>query len=421
VSVERPLRILPGIVIAEFAGTSLWFAGNAVLPDLQRAFGLPASALGSTTSAVLAGFIVGSLVSAIFALPDRFSPARIFAACCFAGAATNLLIARATTVEALMAVRFVTGITLAGVYPVGMKIAASWFPTGLGRALGFLVAALVLGTATPHLLRGLVEGFPWEYVIYSVSAFAALGGLLVLVAVGDGPALKKAPRLERNALSRVFSSRDFRSTSFAYFGHMWEIYAAWAFVPILLREQAVPRGLPETWIPALSFVYIGAGALGCIGGGLIASRFGSARVAFVQLAISGGCCLLGPLLPWLPWPIAALVLLVWGITIAGDSPQFSTLNAAAAPRELVGTGLTVVNSIGYALSIAAVQIVAALRPHVPLEMLFLLLGVGPLTGLFFLRRLTRPEADPSLAASAAAAKAAAPPPAAPDSIPAPAR
>jgi predicted MFS family arabinose efflux permease len=379
-----PRRILPAIVIAQLAGTSLWFAGNAILPDLQRRAGFSVEAIGDMATAVQLGFIVGTLLFSFFALVDRFSPRTIFLASALLGASCN-----ATTYFSgaylwpLLLLRFATGFFLAGIYPVGMKIASGWFDRDLGQALGFLVGALVLGTATPHLLG---RDLPWEGVMLFVSAIAALGGLVMYWLVPDGPYLRAGARFDPIAFAAIFRSPDFRASSFGYFGHMWELYAFWAFVPVYLSAQAGPD-TAASGASLWSFVIIGAGAVGCVLGGLLSRRYGSARIAFIQLAASGLCCLVSPLAFWLPQPAVMVVLVFWGIVVVGDSPQFSALNARYAPPHLVGSALTIVNCIGFAITILSIQLLNGALPVVGAQYLFLFLIPGPLLGLLALLRL----------------------------------
>lgn len=382
----RPRRILPVIVASQFAGTSLWFAGNAVVGDLQRQWGLAPDTLGYVTSSVQLGFICGTLVFAFFAIADRHSPRLVFFACSLLGALANLaLLAFDGGLAPLLALRFATGFFLAGIYPVGMKIAAGWYRTGLGNALGFLVGALVLGTAFPHLLRALGQSLPWQSVLAGVSAAAATGGVLMLALVPDGPHLARGAPFDPRALAVIFHSREFRASAFGYFGHMWELYAFWAFVPVALAARTSAEA-----VPGWSFAVIAAGALGCVAGGFASLRAGSARVAYAQLAASGACCLASPLLLAGPPALCLAVLVFWGVVVVGDSPQFSALNAANAPRELVGSALTIGNCIGFAITIASIQLLNALAGAVPVQYLFLLLAPGPLLGLLALRPLLRP-------------------------------
>ena len=383
-----PRRILPAIIVSQFAGTSLWFAGNAVLADLQRAWQLPAEALSYTTSAVQLGFIAGTLVFAFLAIADRVSPRIVFFVCALAGAAANLgVYALAGGVWSLAAFRFLTGFFLAGIYPVGMKIASGWYRGDLGNALGFLVGALVVGTAFPHLLRALGGTWPWETVLVAASAVAALGGVLMLAAVPDGPHLARAPHFDPRALAAIFRSPRFRASAFGYFGHMWELYAFWAFVPFALAAHAAAAGGRELNVPLWAFAVIAAGFLGCAGGGLASLRIGSARVAFAQLAASGACCVLSPLAFHAPTPVYLAFLVLWGIVVVGDSPQFSALNAQNAPRERVGSALTIANCIGFAITIGSIQLLGALAAAASPALLFLALAPGPVLGLIALRPL----------------------------------
>ncbi len=385
----RPGRILPVIVVSQFAGTSLWFAGNAVLGDLQDQWGLGADAVGYVTSAVQLGFIVGTLIFAFLAISDRYSPRKVFFLCSLLGALSNFgvyLFAEGTA--SLLALRFTTGLFLAGIYPVGMKIAAGWYERGLGRAIGYLVGALVLGTAFPHLLRGFGQALSWEVVTIAVSITSALGGVLMLWLVPDGPYSRSAARFDPGAVVVVFRSPEFRASAFGYFGHMWELYAFWAFVPVLLAAHAASANIALN-VSMWSFGVIAAGFLGCAGGGLVSLKAGSARVAFAQLLVSGLCCVLSPLAFYAPTPVFLAFLIVWGITVVGDSPQFSALNAQYAPKELVGSALTIANCIGFAITIPAIQLLGWLATVVDPAYLFLPLALGPLLGLAALRPLAK--------------------------------
>jgi MFS family permease len=387
---QRPRRILPVIIASQFAGTSLWFAGNAVLDDLQRQWGLPGEALGYITSSVQLGFIAGTLAFAFFALSDLFSPRLVFFVCSLLGAIANAaIVVLGEGLAGLLALRFVAGFFLAGIYPVGMKIASGWYQRDLGKALGFLVGALVVGTAFPHLLKGLGQALPWQGVMLAVSAVAALGGLLMLTLVPDGPHLAKGARFDPRALAAIFRVPAFRASSFGYFGHMWELYAFWAFVPWVLAAHAAQVARQDTNVSLWSFAVIAAGSVGCAVGGLISLRRGSAPVAFAQLASSGLCCALSPLLFYAPTPLFLAFLLFWGVVVVGDSPQFSALNAQSAPRQLVGSALTIANCIGFAITIVSIQFLNAAAGIVGAQWLFLLLVPGPIFGLLSLMPLLR--------------------------------
>ena len=369
------------IVLSQFAGTSLWFAGNAVIADIQSAFELSTGALGYMTSAVQLGFIIGTLSFAMLTIADRFSPSRVFFVCALLGAFFNLGLALfATGYASILLFRALTGFFLAGIYPVGMKIAADHHEKGLGKALGYLVGALVFGTAFPHLLKNFTAKLPWENVIWMTSAFAILGGLLILLFVPDGPYRKKSTGFDFMAFFKVFQNKRFRSAAFGYFGHMWELYTFWAFVPVILQfhnQQGTNLNIP-LW----SFIIIAAGGLGCVLGGYRALSKGSASVAFVALLSSGVCCLLSPILLQTNSLVLLLFLLFWGFMVVTDSPQFSTLVAQTATKELIGTALTIVNCIGFAITIFSIQLFSYAQHIIPFHFLFLLLLPGPIFGLW---------------------------------------
>ncbi len=382
-----PRRVLPVIVLAQLAGTSPWFAVNAVMPDLQRSFGWPAAAVGTLTSAVQLGFIAGALVFALLAVADRFSARRVFLVCALASAACT--VAAAVTARfggsfaSLLFWRALTGFCLAGIYPVGMKIAALWFPRGLGAALGLLIAALVLGSASPHALRALSAGASWEVVFDGVALASAAAGLLLFMTVPEPPhAPRRASGLQLRALWAAATDRRVRASVLGYFGHMWELYSMWVLVPAIVATRLA--GPAASWA---AFIVLGAGALGCTAGGLLAARWGSARVAGVQLAVSGLCCLAAPWLLQAPAAVFGAWLLLWGITVSGDSPQFSALTAGFAPPALVGSVLTLANSIGFAISIVSIELFVALAERWPLAGVLPWLGLGPAAGLLALRPL----------------------------------
>ena len=387
--VTAPARVLPALVAAQFLGVSPWFAVNAVMPELQRANGWAAEAVGPLTAAVQLGFIVGTLLFALLAVADRFATRRVFLACALASALCTLgALASARHFEALWVWRALTGFFLAGIYPVGMKLAAQWFPRGLGAALGWLVGALVLGSALPHALRALTVGaggWPWQAVFGAIALASVAAGLLVMVAVPEplhAPA--RVSTLQWRALGAVWTDRKVRASVLGYFGHMWELYALWVLLPFIIATRL--QGAALSWA---AFAALGAGALGCAVGGRVAQRVGSARVAAAQLATSGLCCLAAPFMLAAPDLLFAAWLFVWGVTVAGDSPQFSALTAANAPPQAVGSVLTLTNSLGFALSIVSIQLFVSLLPSVSLAALLPWLAVGPLLGLWALRPLLR--------------------------------
>lgn len=382
---RRPSHILPVIALAQFCGTSLWFAINAVMADLQREAGLPAGAVGWLTSAVQLGFIAGTFGFALLSIADRFSPRLVFLASSLAGAA----IAAATALlpprlEALLVLRFATGIALAGIYPVGMKIAAGWYDRGLGWALGMLVGALALGTSLPFALRALGTHWPWQGVMLAVAGVAAGGGLAMALLVPDGPHLAPAARITPRALAVIWQDPKVRASAFGYFGHMGELYAFFVLLPAIVAQRAA--GAAQSW---WVFGAIAIGFVSCAGGGWLAARLGSARVGGAMLAGSALCGLAAPWMLDAPAPLWAAWLLLWGATVVGDSPQFSALTAANAPRAMVGSVLTFVNAIGFSITTATIVGFVALAQALPLAQVLPWLAVGPAIGLAFLAPLWR--------------------------------
>ena len=385
-----PRRILPVIVLTVFMGTSPWFAGNAVLGDLQQLWGLSPDALAYVTSSVQLGFITGTFLFAILGVSDIYSPRNVFLVCSLLAGVSNAgIVLFADGYATLLLYRFLTGFFLAGIYPVGMRAMAGWYRSGLGRAMGYLIAAVVLGTAFPHLLEALGRSLEWTSVISIVSVIAAFGGMLMYALVPDGPYLTTGKGFDPRALRAVFSSKGLRSSAFGYFGHMWELYAFWAFVPVLLATHIGTGTVISLDIPFWSFVIIGAGSIGCAAGGVLSVRFGSARLACVQLAISGVCCIVSPFLFEVPTALFLLFLIIWGITVAGDSPQFSSLNALNAPPGSVGSALTIVNCIGFSITIVSIQLLSFVEHHVDTRWLFPILAFGPMAGLIAMRELLR--------------------------------
>ena len=353
------------------------------MPHLVANVDLRASDLGYITSAVQFGFIIGTLLYAVFTIADRFHPSRVFFVSALLGAACNICIVLDVSFFGVLSSRFLTGFFLAGIYPVGMKIAADYFEAGLGKALGFLVGALVLGTALPHLLAVINLSYDWRGVIYYTSALALIGGLMILLFVPLGPFRKRGSKLRFKLATEIFESRPFRAAAFGYFGHMWELYAFWAFVPSMLvffdRFNST-----DTNVSLISFLVIGGGTLSCIVGGYLSKRFGEKKVAATSLSISGICCLLSPFAFFTPRPLFIGFLLVWGLTVIADSPLFSSMVAKNAKPELKGTALTIVTCIGFSITIISIQLLSFLVEYVSFEYSYLMLTMGPLVGVFAL-------------------------------------
>jgi MFS family permease len=350
-------------------------------------FDLPSTSLGGLTSSVQFGFITGTLIFALLTLADRFPPSRVFFWSAGLGALANLgLIWEGNSYTTLLLLRFATGFFLAGIYPVGMKIASDYYEKGLGTSLGYLVGALVLGTAFPHLLGSATASIPWKQVIGITSAMAFMGGGSMLF-LADGPFRSPMQKLDLTAFFKVFRKREFRAPAFGYFGHMWELYAFWAFVPVMLGSYNFLHPEEKLSQSLWSFLIIGIGGPACVVGGYLSRNLGPRKVAAISLLSSGLCCLV---LPWaLQWETAfffKLFMLIWGMVVIADSPLFSTLVAQNADPEKKGTALTIVTCIGFAITILSIEALAQGLRLTDSPWVYSILAAGPLLGLLAFRK-----------------------------------
>ena len=329
-------RILPIIVISQFCCTTVWFASNAVLGDLVTYFHLNETALGHLVSAVQFGFIIGTLSYALLTIADRFSPSKVFFISAGLCAVFNLtVIWHGNNFVSIVVFRFLTGFFLAGIYPVGMKIAADYYEKGLGKSLGFLVGALVIGTAFPHLLIGLNIQINWQWVVVTTSLLAIVGGVLMFALVPNGPYRKSNPQLNVMACFKAFKNEPFKIAAIGYFGHMWELYTFWAFTPILLKMYVNLHPTVDFNTPFLSFLIIASGGLACAVVGYVSQLFSVKQTAFWSLFLSCLCCICLPFMFFVANDMLFIAFLFfWGMVVVADSPMFSTLIAQNASPEI---------------------------------------------------------------------------------------
>jgi len=389
----RRFRALALIAAGELLAMSLWFSGSAVAPSISKEWGLGANGVSWLTLSVQLGFVLGTLKSAVASLADVLSTRVLFGASAFLGAACNAALAVAAHGPASgMALRFLTGFFLAGVYPPGMKLMATWFSRGRGAALGLLVGGITLGKGFPYLVNAIGRG-DWRDHVLAVSALGALGGALVLLFVGEGPYAMPTAPFDLAQIVRVFQNRGVRLADFGYFGHMWELYAMWTWIPVFLRASFAARGAPPRLAETASFVVIGSGFVGCVAAGLLADRIGRPAVTSAAMAVSGLCCLSIGLLFGAPPAALLVVAAIWGASVVADSAQFSASVTELADRRYIGTALTAQTCVGFLLTMVSIEIVPRLVGVVGWRWAFVILAPGPALGIVAMLRLRRlPEA-----------------------------
>ncbi|HBB94416.1 MAG TPA: MFS transporter [Blastocatellia bacterium] len=373
---------------------SLWFSGSAVVPALTREWRLSESAAGWLTLSVQIGFVVGTLLSALFNLPDIISPRHLFTLTAICGAIVNAAFGWfAHSASVGITLRFLTGMFLAGVYPPAMKILATWFRHGRGLALGVLVGALTLGKATPYLING-VGSDNWRTNVTFVSLLAVVGGVVVLLFVSDGPFALPAARFDLSQAGKVFRNHGVRLANLGYLGHMWELYAMWTWIPFMIRASLSVRHSSPTFAEVGSFVVIGCGAVGCVAAGLIADRVGRTIVTSVAMAISGSCCLIIGLF-FGANPIALLIVAaIWGASVVADSAQFSACVTELGDPQYIGTALTIQTCLGFLLTTISIELIPRAEKLVGWRYAFVILAPGPLFGVLSMLRLRGlPEAE----------------------------
>jgi MFS family permease len=363
------------VAVAEILGMTLWFSATAAAPQIVTEFALDEGWRAWLTMAVQAGFVAGTLITALTNAADAINARRLFALGCLAGAACNAAIAGAPTAGAIVALRFCTGASLAWVYPPAMKIAAGWFRERRGTALGVVVGAVGAGSAFPHLLAWLGSGLSWRLVA---------GAAIIAFGVADGPHVTASSPFDRHALRVVLRSRGTRLAMLGYFGHMWELYALWTWIAAF---AAASLGAAAATGSAVAFVTISAGAIGCVVGGLWADRWGKAEVAGAAMLASAACALASPAFYGAPLAVLLVLTAIWGFTVVADSAQFSALVTEHTPRTHVGTALTLQTSAGFLLTMISMRLVPPLVVLGGWKWAFLFLVPGPLLGAWAMKRL----------------------------------
>lgn len=390
-------RALVAIAGSQLLVLTLWFSASAVAPQLETEWQLSSGEATGLTLAVQIGFVVGALLSGLFSVADVVPARRLFVIAGVAGALFNaalLLLGPGDTVTAFV-LRLLTGVALAGVYPSGLKVMAGWFEKGRGMALGVLVGALTVGSAGPHLIRGI--GFGWEGVLAGASVLALIGVAVLGLLVSDGPFESVPAPFSWKQIGEVVRNEGVRLSTYGYLGHMWELYAMWTWTAAFLSASATDAGIGDGWVSGATFAVIAIGGAGAWIAGVMADKRGRTLVAGGSMAISGTCALLSPLVFGLtPWIVVPLFL-IWGATVVSDSAQFSAMVTEAADSTYRGTALTLQTAVGFLLTLVTIRGVPLLADAWGWRWAFPILAIGPVLGIAAMVRLKNSPQSAKLA------------------------
>ncbi|HSG78425.1 MAG TPA: MFS transporter [Acidimicrobiia bacterium] len=390
-------RALVAIAGSQLLVLTLWFSATAVAPQLEDLWRLSSAQTSGLTLAVQLGFVAGALGLAMAGVPDRFPSRRIFVIATLIGVAANSTIAAldSGSYAAAIALRFLTGAALAGVYPSGLKVMSGWFHRGRGMALGVLVGALTVGSAGPHLIKGL--GFEWQGVVLGASALALAGAAIMGFGVHDGPFEAAPTRFSFSHVSSIVRNRGVRLSTYGYLGHMWELYAMWAWTAAFLAASAERGGHDDGWVPAATFAVIAIGGMGAWAAGVFADRAGRTLSAGGAMAISGSIALVSPLVFGAHPAVTVTVFAVWGFAVVADSAQFSTMVTETASPTERGTALTLQTALGFLLTLVTIQGIPVLADIWGWRWAFPVLALGPMAGIAAMIALRRSPAARLLA------------------------
>ena len=382
------------LATAMLLGMAPWFSATAVAPALVATWHATPTTAAWLTMAVQLGFVIGTLTSAILVLADRWSARRLAAgSALLAGLATGALAFGATTPGAAIFLRGLTGFALAGVYPPGMKLVAGWWKARRGLAIGVLIGALTLGSASPNLVRVLLDPSEWRTVLAVAAVSSALAGFVFLRFAREGPYQAPTVPFDPGAVRRVATDRGVVLATAGYLGHMWELYAMWSTIGLFWLAVSARRGLETSTASLLAYMTIGVGIVGCIVAGIYADRIGRATVTIVAMAVSGLCALAIGMLIDAPLPILATVAVIWGMAVIADSAQFSACVTELAPNEYVGTALTLQTSLGFLLTLLPIRLVPVWAAAWGWERAYMPLAIGPALGILAMWRLKRAMGD----------------------------
>jgi MFS family permease len=390
--------VVAALSVAELLSMSVWFSASAVIPTLTSEWHLSGSDQAWLTMSVQAGFVAGAFLSSLFNLADYFPSHILFAATSFLAAlSTGLIPFLSPELPPVLLLRFLTGMLLAGVYPVGMKIIATWTKADRGLGIGLLVGALTLGSASPHLINAFGGIGEWRTVLYVSAAMAVAGGALTLLVVREGPYRTMFQKFNPGYVVEIFRKRELALANIGYLGHMWELYAMWAWIPIFLLSSFRQHSIDPVWASRWAFAVIGCGGIGSILAGYLADRVGRTTITIASMIISGSCALAAGMLYAGNPAVLVAVCLLWGFSIVADSAQFSACITELCQTEYLGTALTLQTSLGFLLTIVTIRLIPALADVVGWSLAFAFLAIGPAVGVWAMNALRKSPASARLA------------------------
>ncbi|MCL1703474.1 MFS transporter [Lysinibacillus sp. Bpr_S20] len=392
--IQGSWRALVWIGLSELCALSLWFSASVIAPELIEIWNISPNSEAWLSASIPIGFVIGSLFSSYFGVADRFNPRKVFAISVFLGALLNGLLIFVHYAFLGILLRVLTGITLAGVYPIAVKILSQWFPKKRGFAIGILIAALTIGSSLPHFVIMFFSSLNWKVVIISTSVLALLSAIMVTSILEDAPIEANKSPFSLKLIKKVVMNKPVMLANYGYFGHMWELYAMWTWLPAFLTASflAYSPDTPHWFIALSSFISIGiAGGIGCVIGGLISDKIGRANLTIISMVISAICSIaIGFTFGQYIW-LTLIISMVWGMSVISDSAQFSAAVSEIAEVDYVGTALTFQMCIGFLFTIFSINLVPVIQRIVGWEWVFTLLAIGPILGIGFMVKYRRYE------------------------------
>ena len=385
--------VLAILSLAIVLSMTTWFSATAIIGELRKAWALDDASIAWLTNSVQIGFVVGALGSSLLNLPDIISSRKLMATSAILAAVANALLLVAPSVSVAIALRFVTGLALAGVYPPALKLISTWFVRGRGLALGIVIAALTLGSAFPHFLRAATSSLDWQLVVSATSIMTLIGGVLMACFAVEGPYPFAKATFDPRKVGQVLRNRPVMLANLGYFGHMWELYAMWGWFLAFTQASMLARDLAVPSASMLTFVVIASGSIGCIVGGLMADRIGRTATTSIMMTLSALCCLVIGFTFDAPLWLFLTVSSIWGITVIGDSAQFSAMVTEVGESSWVGTALALQLGLGFALTVVAIRVIPMMVDYLGgWQWSFVILMPGPVIGTWAMLRL-RQEPD----------------------------